>query len=186
MKILAASAIGVSEPESESDFKIPTVVTMVRVYNIVTTPTDVIMPNGIVFWGFLTSSETLATFNRPPKEMKIKPAVMKMGLNPWGARGLKYEGFNFGIPTMIYNPIKISKPITRETWSLAASFTPSIFMNIKQKQSRTEDIVTFIPVTKKIISDIPNIAKALFRDSANHPNRPDIVPTRGPRLRLIK
>ena len=85
--ILAASAIGVSEPEKSFAGKTPTVTIRIRVYIIVTVTTEKIMPRGIFFLGFLISSETLATFNNPPKEMKIKPAVAKIGLIPLGVKG---------------------------------------------------------------------------------------------------
>ena len=41
---------------------------------------------------------------------------------------------------------------------------------------RIEEIMTFIPVTKKTISAIPNMAKALFNDNASQLKKPDIVP----------
>ena len=49
-----------------------------------------------------------------------------------------------------------------------------------------EVINGLMPIIKKIISDIPNMANALFKDSANQPKNPEIVPIIGPKLLFIK
>jgi len=82
--------------------------------------------------------------------------------------------------------IKTNKPETSETWNLAASFTPIEFNTTKNTQTRIEETKTGNPVKIKIISDIPNMAKALFNDNANQLKKPDIVPINGPKLLLIK
>ncbi|OEU44244.1 MAG: hypothetical protein BBJ60_10425 [Desulfobacterales bacterium S7086C20] len=186
MKIFAESIIGVSEFANDTESKIPTVAISNKVYNTVTMPTEASIPKGIFLWGFLTSSDMLAIFSKPPKDMKIKPAVTKIGLIPLGAKGLKYEALILGNPRTTYNAIRASRPITRKTWNLAAVFTPIIFKNTKQRQIIIEAIITSVPVAKKIISDMPNIAKALLSDKAAQPKKPDTVPTKGPKLLLIK
>ena len=113
--IFEESAIGVSELMNVPGSNTPTVTISIRVYNIVTATAEVIIPSGIFFWGFFTSSEMLATFNNPPKEIKINPAVEKTGLTPSGVKGVKFEVSIFGNPRMVYKSIRISKPITRVT-----------------------------------------------------------------------
>ncbi len=86
----------------------------------------------------------------------------------------------------MYKTIIINKLDTSDTWNLAASFTPIVFNKMKKIQTRIEEINTGNPVMIKIISDIPNMAKALFNDNANQLKKPEIVPINGPKLLLIK
>ena len=72
---LAASAIGVSELANRSPGKTPTVTNSVAPYTSMITIMEEIKPLGILTLGFLTSSETHATVNNPPKDTKIRAAL---------------------------------------------------------------------------------------------------------------
>lgn len=89
--VFAESATGVNDFLNSSADKVPVITNVIKVYKIVTIIIEVIIPRGMFFLGFLTSSETFATFKRPPNEINTKPDVIKTSLIFDLNRGLKLE-----------------------------------------------------------------------------------------------
>ena len=112
--IFAESATGVKEVLSLEGSNVPMTIISINTYKIVTTVIEVIIPKGKFFLGFLTSSAILATFSSPPKEIKIKPAVVNMEPMFLVINGLNRLKLILGIPKIIYITINESNPATNK------------------------------------------------------------------------
>ena len=88
----APREIGVSDPSKRTGSTIPIVTKITKRYKIEIIPHERNIPRGIFRPGFLHSSATLQILVKPPNEIKIRPAVENIELNPCGAKLSKLDG----------------------------------------------------------------------------------------------
>jgi hypothetical protein len=97
----APREIGVSDSPKRTGSTIPIVTKITKRYKSEIIPHERNIPRGISRPGFLHSSATLQILVKPPNEIKIRPAVENIELNPCGAKLSKLEGLIKKNPAII-------------------------------------------------------------------------------------